>query len=68
MHNLCVSVAGTGHDFLNRHSCKDGVFIRMSLFKNISWDLSDSRGLGNADGNVKLGSGLVWSEVHQSAA
>jgi ribonuclease T2 len=67
-HNLCVMVAGTGHDYLNRHSCKDGVFIRTSLLKNISWDLTDSRGLGNPDGNVKLGAGLVWGEVQQSAA
>jgi ribonuclease T2 len=63
-HNLCVMVAGTGHDFLNRHSCKDGVFIRTSLLKNISWDLSDSRGFGHSEGNVQLGAGLVWSEVH----
>lgn len=40
----------------------------MSLFKDISWDLSDSRGFGHADGNVKLGAGLVWAEVHKSAA
>ena len=61
-------VAGTGHDFLNRHSCENGVFIRTALLKNISWDLADSRGLGNADGNVKLGSGLVWDEVQKSAS
>lgn len=67
-HDLCVSVAGTGHDFLNRHSCDNGVFIRTSLFKDISWDLSDARGFGHADGNVKLGAGLVWAEVHKSAA
>ena len=67
-HNLCIMVAGTGHDFLNRHSCENGVFIRTALLKDISWDLTDSRGLGNADGNVKLGSGLVFSEAQKSAA
>ena len=56
-------VAGTGHDFMNRHSCDNGVFIRTALLKDISWDLTDSRGFGNADGNVQLGSGLVWGEV-----
>ena len=25
-HNLCIMVAGTGHDFLNRHSCNNGIF------------------------------------------
>jgi ribonuclease T2 len=67
-HNLCIMVAGTGHDFLNRHSCKDGVFIRTSLMKKIEWDLNDTRKFGNPDGNVKLGAGLVWSEVHKAAA
>lgn len=67
-HNLCIMVAGTGHDFVNRHSCKDGVFIRTSLLKDTVFDLTDSRGFGHADGNVKLGAGLVWSEAHKYAA
>jgi ribonuclease T2 len=67
-HNLCVAVAGTGHDFLNRHSCDDGVFIRTSLLKDIEWDLVDSRGFGNKDGNVRFGAGIVFSEAHKSAA
>jgi ribonuclease T2 len=67
-HNLCISVAGTGHEFLNRHSCEDGVFIRTSLLKDVTWDLTDSKGFGHADGNVKLGAGLVWSEAHKTAA
>jgi ribonuclease T2 len=67
-HRLCIMVAGTGHDFMSRHSCKDGLFIRMSLFKQIVWDLSDLRGFGHSDGNVKLGPGLVFSEIHHSAA
>lgn len=67
-HNLCVSIAGTGHDFLNRHSCEDGIFIRTTLLKNIEWDLKDSKGFGNPDGNVKFGAGIVFGEAHQSAA
>jgi ribonuclease T2 len=62
-HNLCIMVAGTGHDFLNRHSCKDGFFIRTSLLKSVSWDLTDSKGFGNPDGNVKFGAGFVFSEA-----
>ena len=68
-HNLCISVAGTGHDFLNRHtSCDAGMLIRTSLMKNISWDLHDSRRLGAPDGSVRLGPGLVFHEVQSSAA
>lgn len=67
-HNLCIMVAGTGHDFLNRHSCKDGVFIRTALMKDIVWDLNDTKKLGNPDGSAKLGAGLVWSEVHHAAS
>jgi FAD/FMN-containing dehydrogenase len=51
-HNLCIMVAGTGHDFMNRHSCEDGIFIRMTLMKDINFDLDDSSGFGWADGNV----------------
>jgi ribonuclease T2 len=54
MHQLCVSVAGTGHDFLNRHSCNNGIMIRTSLLKDMDWTL---------DGVVKLGAGLTFSEV-----
>ena len=67
-HNLCVMVAGTGHDFMNRHSCKNGIFIRTTFLKNIEWDLTDTKGYGNPDGNVKFGAGIVFSEAHQSAA
>jgi len=45
-HNLCIMVAGTGHDFLNRHSCDNGVFIRTSLMKNINWDMIYNNGTG----------------------
>ena len=61
-------VAGTGHDFINRHSCKDGIFIRTSLIKNTTWDLTDKKGFGHANGNVKFGAGIVFSEAHNAAA
>lgn len=67
-HNLCVMIAGTGHDFLNRHSCEDGIFIRLTLLKDIEWDLKDTKGFGNAEGNVKFGAGIVFDEAHSSAA
>ena len=67
-HNICVMVASTGHDFLNRHSCKDGILIKTTLIKNIEWDLSDKKGFSHAQGNVKFGSGIVFSEAHYSAA
>ena len=63
-HNLCIMVAGTGHDFMNRHSCKDGFFIRTTFLKDIEWDLNDTKNLGAANGSVKLGAGIVFSEAH----
>ena len=61
-------VAGTGHDFLSRHSCSDAIFIRTSLLKNIEWDINDTKGFGHPEGNVKFGAGIVFSEAHKSAA
>lgn len=40
-HSLCLMVAGTGHDFMNRHSCDQGVFVRTILLKQVSYDLSE---------------------------
>eukprot|EP00004_Rigifila_ramosa_P000448 TRINITY_DN1046_c0_g2_i2.p1 TRINITY_DN1046_c0_g2~~TRINITY_DN1046_c0_g2_i2.p1 ORF type:complete len:604 (+),score=102.82 TRINITY_DN1046_c0_g2_i2:23-1813(+) len=59
-HKLAVCVAGTGHDFLNRHSCDQGVLIRMSLLKEKTWDLTAN--------TARFGAGLTWSEAHKSAA
>eukprot|EP00756_Hemistasia_phaeocysticola_P029253 Hpha_TRINITY_DN16219_c1_g1::TRINITY_DN16219_c1_g1_i2::g.12379::m.12379 len=67
-HNLCIAVAGTGHDFLNRHSCPDGLFIRTSLMKDIEWDLTDSKAYGWAPGNVRFGPGIVFDEAHATAS
>jgi hypothetical protein len=61
-------VAGTGHDFMNRHSCEDGLFIRTALMKNISFDNNDTRGFGWADGSVEFGPGIVLAEGHYHAA
>ncbi len=56
-------VAGTGHDFITRHSCDDAIFIRTTFIKDITWDLNDTKGFGHAEGNVRLGAGLVFSEA-----
>ena len=62
-HNLCISVAGTGHDFMNRHGCDgEGVLIRTTLLKDIEWNLTP------AGGSVKLGAGIVFSEAQKSAS
>lgn len=53
---------------LRRHTCKDGVFIRTTFMKGFTWDLNDTKGFGNADGNVKVGPGVVFAELQTSAA
>lgn len=58
-HQLCVSVAGTGHDFLNRHSSPNGMMIRTSLLKEMTW---------NADETAKLGSGHTFSEITKAGS
>jgi hypothetical protein len=35
----------------------------MTLFKDIEWDLNDSKGFGYPDGNVKYGAGIVIDEA-----
>ena len=64
-HSLCIAVAGTGHDFLNRHSCYNGMLIRTTLLKGFEWALDDKRGPA---GTVKVGSGVTFSEISKSAA
>jgi len=55
-HDLCISVLGTGHDFLDRHSnCEFGMLIRTSLLKDMEVIPSQNA--------TKLGSGLTFSEV-----
>ena len=68
-HNLCVSVLGTGHDFMNRHDgCADGLLIRTTLLKSMKWDVGDRSAFGWKDGNVRVGSGSTFSEVHKYAS
>ena len=64
-HNLCVAVAGTGHDFQNRHSCDQGLLIRTTLFKEQTWNLTDPRGQA---GTVTFGAGTVFLEAHAAAS
>lgn len=59
-HSLCVAVAGTGHDFINRHSCPGGVFIRTTLLKGVT--VSD-------DGTtITAGAGSTFEEVQKTAS
>lgn len=73
-HNLRVCVAGTGHDFLNRHSCgHDSLLIRTGLLKSMDWTVEgdgvDAFGVGGTpSGFVRLGAGVNWGEAHQAAA
>lgn len=43
---MCIMVAGTGHDFINRHSCQEGLFIRTALLKGAEFDLEDKKAMG----------------------
>jgi ribonuclease T2 len=62
-HDLCLSVLGAGHDFLDRHSnCEFGMLIRTSLLKEMTLS-SDS-----TNSTVKLGSGTTFSEVQDFLA
>lgn len=54
-HNLGVCVVSTGHEFLNRHTCNEGMLIRTTLMKSMEWD--------NDAGTATLGPGLTWGEV-----
>eukprot|EP00899_Mesostigma_viride_P009663 jgi/Mesvir1/18699/Mv17185-RA.1 len=65
-HNLKVCVAGTGHDFLNRHSCDAGILIRTVFLKGAEFDLTDAKHLGSP--SVRLGSGMVFGEAHKAVA
>lgn len=68
-HNLCIMVAGTGHDFMNRHSCENGFFIRTALMKDMVFDNDNTKGFDNAtDGTVELGPGICFAEAHYHAA
>jgi ribonuclease T2 len=59
-HSLCINVAGTGHDFINRHSCPNGVMIRTTLMKGAAMNTKK-------DGIV-FGAGTTCSEAEAYAA
>lgn len=65
-HDMCISVAGTGHDYLNRHSCPYGMFIRTSLMKSKSFNPSPTA--ASPQGSFTFGPGIVFAEAHQLAA
>ena len=66
-HNLCISVAGTGHDLLNRHSNNQGIMIRMNMMDTIEFDVNDEKGFGHDQGSVKLGPGVVFGQIQNAA-
>ena len=68
-HDMCIMVAGTGHDFLNRHSCPYGLFIRTALMKEMTFLPNGAQEGGEADGGaIRFGPGIVFSEAHEFAA
>ena len=63
-HSLCVMVAGTGHDYVNRHSCgPDGFFIRTSLMKSVAFQQNRTE-----YGSFRFGPGIVFSEAQYWAS
>jgi len=57
-HDLCISVVGTGHDYMNRHmsvGCREGLMIRMSLMKGIELNLDKEEAV--------VGPGVIFSEL-----
>uniref|UniRef100_A0A6B2L169 FAD-binding PCMH-type domain-containing protein n=1 Tax=Arcella intermedia TaxID=1963864 RepID=A0A6B2L169_9EUKA len=60
LHNLCISVTNTGHDYLNRHSCDHSLDIRTSLLKDVAWDASPF--------SVRVGAGVTSSELQSEAS
>eukprot|EP01135_Chromosphaera_perkinsii_P009967 Nk52_evm2s1992 gene=Nk52_evmTU2s1992 len=54
-HNLCVSVAGAGHDYFNRHSNGNSLLIRTSLLKSGKYN--------NESETFTLGAGMTDMDV-----
>ena len=63
-HNLCLSFAGSGHDFLNRHSNDHSMFIRTTLMKSITFNPDDQRG---PKGTVRVSPGVNFGELYAAA-
>ncbi len=67
-HNLCIMVAGTGHDFLNRHSCNDGIFIRTTLMQQGSSSASLQPVYDEKAQTITFASGTTCSEAQSFAS
>lgn len=69
-HNLCVMVASTGHDYLNRHSCPTGgMMIRTTAMKGMEYLENWTQNPTEApNGAFRFGVGLTFSEAHKFAA
>ncbi|KAJ9442267.1 hypothetical protein DIPPA_09121 [Diplonema papillatum] len=69
-HRLCVTLAGTGHEFYGRNQplhCNGGsILIRPLLMKSKEADLADAAGLGHP--SFVCGAGNVFSELQSFAA
>ena len=63
-HNLCVCVAGSGHDFLNRHSCHNetGMFIRTGLLKG-TYTLRESVSLNILSRGIRY-KDTIWMNIY----
>lgn len=69
-HRLCISTAGSGHEYLSRNSCPTGgILIRTILLKDKTfiptWE-ADS--VLAPSGAFKFGAGAIFAEMHAFAA
>lgn len=69
-HRLCISVAGTGHEYLSRHSCPTGgLLIRTTLLKERAflptWEEDPAAA---PHGAFRFGVGATFSEMHNFSA
>ena len=63
VHRLCVAVAGTGHDFMARHTCNSvdsSILIRTTFIKGASFSPDTN--------TIKFGAGFTFDEAHAAAA
>ncbi|GHJ89049.1 hypothetical protein NliqN6_5451 [Naganishia liquefaciens] len=69
-HRLCISTAGTGHEYNSRNSCPTGgILIRTILLKDKAfvpkWEEDPTLA---PDGVFKFGAGNIFSEMHAFSA
>ena len=65
-HNLAISVANTGHDWVNRHSRNESMLIRTSLLKERCFHKDDPR--NPEGGSFTFGGGVVFDEAPEAAS